>query len=326
MATENMELDKLLPETRALVNKVVQRNMADGILFSAGTDTSIIAYEAVKFNPNIQAVTVSFKQGKPRDTEYVKRMVEFLKLNHEFYVFDIEEALSAAQDIIKVLKTFDPMDVRNTVPAYIGLTVAKKKSVTSVFTGDALDELFGYPWQFHLSESVFEKALSAMWGEMTFSSIPMGNSIGVTVKTPYLDPLFMEFAKNLPVKLKVKVENGVKYGKWIMRKAYDGLIPDEVVWRSKAPLEQGTGTWVLPDYFDKKISVEDFEEKKKLYLEQDDVILTSKEQLVYYEIFRKLYGRPSEVYNDTTGKQCPNCKGYVKTNIRFCKICGTYPI
>ena len=181
MKPNKPDLAKLLPEASALVSKVAQKNMAEGILFSAGTDTSIIAYEAVKFNPDLKALTVSFKQGKPKDTEYVKKMVDFLNLDHEFHVFDIKEAINAAKDVVKVLKTFDPMDVRNTVPAYIGLTVAKKKGIKSVLTGDALDELFGYPWQFHLSETEFAKALSDMWGEMTFSSIPMGKSVGVTI-------------------------------------------------------------------------------------------------------------------------------------------------
>jgi len=237
MKSDKLDLVKLLPEARALVSKVVQRNMAEGIMFSAGTDTSIIAYEAVKYNPNIKALTVSFKQGKPKDTEYVKKMVDFLKLDHEFYVFDIEEAVNAAERVVEVLKLFDPMEVRNSVPAYIGLTVAKKKSIKSVLTGDALDELFGYPWQFHLSETEFTQALSDIWGEMTFSSIPLANSVGVTIKPPYLDPLFMDYAKKLPVRLKVNFENGIQYGKWLLRKAYDGLIPEEVVWRSKAPLE-----------------------------------------------------------------------------------------
>jgi asparagine synthase (glutamine-hydrolysing) len=326
MKPGEQDLVKLLPEARALVSTVVKNNMAEGILFSAGTDTSIIAYEAVKYNPDIQAITVAFKQGKPRDTEYVKKMVDFLKLNHETHVFDVEDAIDAAKDVVKVLKTFDPMDVRNTVPAYIGLTVAKKKGIKSVLTGDALDELFGYPWQFHLSETEFAKALSDMWGEMAFSSIPMGNSVGVTVKAPYLDPLFMDYAKKLPVKFKVNIENGTKYGKWLLRKAYADLIPNDVIWRGKAPLEQGTGTWVLPDYFEKEMPTADFEEKKKLILEEDDVILTSKEQLVYYEIFRKRFGKPSEVYGEPVGRQCPLCKGYVKTKIGFCKICGNYPI
>jgi asparagine synthase (glutamine-hydrolysing) len=320
------DLAKLLPEARAIVTKVVQRNMAEGILFSAGTDTSIIAYEAVKFNPKIKALTMAFKEGKPKDTEYVKKMVSFLKLDHEFHVFDAEEAVNAAKKVVQVLKTFDPMDVRNTVPAFVGITVAKEKGLDAVITGDGLDELFGYPWQFHLSDDEFVKNLSDMWGEMTFSSSPMGDSVGVKVKQPYLDPLFMDYAKKLPVSLKVNTENGVKYGKYILRKAYAGLIPDDVIWRGKAPLEQGTGTWVLPEYFNNKISDAEYNEKKLLYLDQDDVTLTSKEQVVYYEIFRKLYGKPSLMFNDPDGIQCPNCKSRIKTNIKFCKVCGTYPI
>jgi len=323
---EQSEYINLLPEVRALVNKVVQRNMAEGILFSAGTDTSIIAYEAVKFDSDIKALTLEFEHGTPKDRKYVKEMVEFLNLNHELLVFGHDEMVAAAEKVVEILKTFDHMEVRNSVPVYIGLTAAKEREIKSIFTGDALDELFGYPWQFHLSEAEFKRELSNMWKVMRFSALPLGEAVGVEVKQPYLDPLFMEYAKNVPVKLKVNMENGVKYGKWLMRKAYEGVIPNEVVWRSKAPCEQGTGTEVLPRYFDEKIPDEEFNEKQKLYLDNDGVNLLTKEQLVYYEVFRKKFGKPSEVYNDKNGKQCPNCKGYVNLKTKFCKICGAYPI
>jgi asparagine synthase (glutamine-hydrolysing) len=323
---EHSEYVNLLPEVRALVSKVVQRNMAEGIMFSAGTDTSIIAYEAIKFNPNLKALTVEFEHGTPKDKKYVNKMVEFLKINHEFLVFGHDEMVAAAEKVVEILKTFDHMEVRNSVPVYIGLTAAKEKGIKSVFTGDALDELFGYPWQFHLSETELVQALSDMWNVMRFSSKPLGNAVGIKVKIPYLDPLFMDYAKKVPVKLKVNIENGVKYGKWLLRKAYEGVIPNEVVWRSKAPCEQGTGTEVLPTYFDEKVTTEEFEEKKKLYINKDDVNISTKEQLVYYEFFRKKFGKPSEAYNDKSGKQCPNCKGYVDTRTKFCRICGTYPI
>ena len=323
---EQSEYINLLPEVRALVNKVVQRNMAEGILFSAGTDTSIIVYEAVKFDPDIKALTLEFEHGTPKDKKYVEKMVEFLKLNHELLVFGHDEMVAAAEKVVEILKTFDHMEVRNSVPVFIGLTAAKEGGIKSVFTGDALDELFGYPWQFHLSAAEFKRELSNMWNFMHFSSLPLGEAVGVEVKQPYLDPLFMDYAKNVPVKLKLNMENGVKYGKWLMRKAYEGAIPNEVVWRGKAPCEQGTGTEVLPRYFDEKIPTEEFEEKQKLYLDKDGVNLSTKEQLVYYEVFRKKFGKPSEVYNDKSGKQCPNCKGYVSTKTKFCKICGAYPI
>jgi len=323
------EYSHLIPETKALVNKVVQKNMGEGILFSAGTDTTIIAYEAVKYKPDIPALTIAFKQGDPKDTEYVKKMVAFLKLkDYETHVFDREEALANVPKVVKALKTFDPMDVRNSMPVYIGMSIMKKKKVMSVLTGDGLDELFGYPWQFHLSEDELYKKQLDMWAEMGFSSIPLSKSLGMEVKQPYLDPLFMDWAKKLPIKVKINLHDGVKYSKWLLRKSYEDVIPKDVIWRPKAPLEAGTGAAALHTVLESEFTDKDYKEKKKKILEADDVKIRDKEQLVYYEAFRKIFGKPSEVFPnaDKGAKQCPECKSYVKTRIQFCKVCGAYPI
>ena len=66
MSLDPSEVNKLLPNVRKLVNKCVKRNMADGFLFSAGTDTQIIAYEAVKYKPDIPCLTLAFKHGNPK--------------------------------------------------------------------------------------------------------------------------------------------------------------------------------------------------------------------------------------------------------------------
>lgn len=302
--------------------------MAEGILFSAGTDTTIIAYEAVKYKPNLPALTLAFKHGSPKDTEYVKKMVAFLKLkDHRTHVFEREEVLENAPKVVQILRSFDPMEIRNSMPVYIGLTQMKVRGINSVFTGDALDELFGYPWMFHLSEKELQQKFQDMWGEMGFSSIPLGKAVGVTIKPPYLDPEFMDYAKNLPIKLKINFHDGEKYSKWIMRKAYEDIIPTDVIWRPKAPLEQGTGTAAFREFLAKEVSDAEFEEKRKRILEEDEVKIGDKEQLIYYEHFRRILGKPLEVFNDKSkGKQCPYCKSFVKTRIAFCKVCGAYPI
>ena len=66
MSINESEVNKLLPEARTLVNKIVEKNMADGFLFSAGTDTQIIAYEVVKYKPDIPCLTLAFKHGQPK--------------------------------------------------------------------------------------------------------------------------------------------------------------------------------------------------------------------------------------------------------------------
>jgi asparagine synthase (glutamine-hydrolysing) len=326
MVIDQTENTVLLSELRVLLNKVIQQNLAEGLLFSAGTDTSILAYEALKFKPDLKAITLIFEQGMPEDIEFVKRMVACLKLDHEFQVFNATDAARTAIKVIGILKTFDPMQVRHAIPIYVGLSKAKEKRLKSVFTGDGMDELFGYPWLFHLSENELLESLHNMWEEMTFSSIPLGESIGIAVKTPYLDPSFMTYAKKLPLRLKINFERGTQYGKWLLRKAYEDAIPSEVIWRPKMALEKGTGTVRLQDVFSKRISNEEFCEKKQIYLEKDEVELFDKEQMFYYELFRNIYGSPSEAYPEKEGRQCPKCKGYVKTKIGFCKICGSYPI
>ena len=323
---DEKEYVDILPETRVLVNKVVQKNMADAMLFSAGTDTQIIAYEAIKYKPKIPCLTMAFKHGNPRDAEYVEKMVHLLNLNQETHVFDGNDVLSFAPKVVKALKKFDPMEIRNSMPVYIGLTLLKKKGLNSVFTGDGLDELFGYPWQFHLSETEFQQKQEEMWPDMSFSSIPMAESMDMNIKAPYLDPLFMNWAKKLPIKLKINMYKGVKYSKWILRKAYEDVIPEEIIWRPKAPLEEGTGTAILRTFFNDMISDREFEERKRKILENDEVKIQDKEQLLYYGHFRDLFGKPSEVYPDNGGIQCPYCKSYVKTRIQFCKVCGAYPI
>src|SRR5512139_3693967 len=106
MTLNEKDYASYLPEVRALVNRVVQRNMAEGILFSAGTDTTIIAYEAMKYKPNLPALTLAFKHGDPKDTEYVRKMVTFLNLkDHRTHVFERKEVLENAPKVVEILRS-----------------------------------------------------------------------------------------------------------------------------------------------------------------------------------------------------------------------------
>jgi len=327
MTINESEVNKLKTEARTLIHNVVKKNLADGFLFSAGTDTQIIAYEAVKYKPDIPCLTLAFKHGQPKDTQYVKMMVDFLHLTHETYQFGKEDLMKFYPKVVEALKKYDPMEIRNSLPVYIGLTLLKEKGVKTVFTGDALDELFGYPWQFHLTEEQFAVKQQEMWAEMGFSSIPMAKSLGMEIKAPYLDPEFQEWAKKIPIKYKINMYNGVKYGKWILRKAYEDVIPKEAIWRPKAPLEAGTGTETLRTYFNDTFTPEEFKEEVAKIKAEDDVEIADQEQLLYYQHFRKVFGKPKDVFPHTPGAiQCPKCKSWQVTKIQFCKKCGAYPI
>ncbi len=207
----------------------------------------------------------------------------------------------------------------------IGLEFAKENGATSVMTGDAADELFaGYHTFLRLEKEKLSKELRKMWNIMTFSSISMGKSIGVDVKIPFLDQNFKAFAMNLDPHYKVQRERGQLWGKWILRKAYEDVLPEEIAWRDKNPIEVGSGTTILPSFFDKKIPDSEFLEKKRKYLESDRVIIRDKEQLVYYETYRSVLGVPHPT--DPKGRTCPQCNSNVPEKATVCRTCGAYPI
>lgn len=318
------KIEEICNELRRLVEKVVERNLAEGILLSGGLDTSILAAVAMKYAP-LKAFTCAFQGAPAPDVEHALLMAKRLNLSHYLHFFTAEELYEAARFVIKTLRVFDPMEVRNSATIYIGLNFAKNNGVKSVMTGDALDELMaGYPWLFKYDEKTLEQVLLKIWKTMLFSSVPIGNTIGVEVKTPYLDADFKDFAMKIGIDYKIREERGNKWGKWIMRKAFENLLPEEITWRRKDPIEVGSGTTTLPAFFNVKISDQEFKDKRRKYSKMDKVTLRDKEQLFYYEIYRKEIGVPRPV--DPKGKICPQCNSNVQQGSDFCRTCGAYPV
>jgi asparagine synthase (glutamine-hydrolysing) len=116
-----------------------------------------------------------------------------------------------------------------------------------------------------------------MWNIMTFSSVPIAKAVGVEAKIPYLDPDFKSFAMKLDSKFKIQEEKGNKWGKWIMRKAFEDILPENLTWRTKDPIEVGSGTTTLPSFFNLRTTDSEFEDKRKKYLEKDKVKIRDKE-------------------------------------------------
>lgn len=301
----------------------VKRNLSDGLLLSGGLDTAIIAYLMVKWRKPY-CVTVALEGAPAPDIPYAKLIVANLGLKHDLHYFGEEELNEAISATIRVLKTFDPMEVRNSAAAYVALKTAKDLGLKSVMTGDGGDELFaGYSFLFKHTPAQLDKALKKMWSKMTFSSIPMGKDLGVEVRPPFIDPQFRAFAEKIDVTLKVRKDRGQMWGKWVLRKAFEGIISKEVAWRVKAPLEVGTGTTTLPAFFDARITDAEFNRKKAEYL-AEDVVIRDKEHLKYYEAFRSIHGIPGAVARGD--KKCPDCGTGVAQDVTFCRTCGAYPV
>ncbi|MDD1776046.1 MAG: asparagine synthase-related protein [Candidatus Methanomethylicus sp.] len=320
------ETEAICSEIRSILNRAVERSMEGnhvGILLSGGLDTSVIAAIASKYG-RPPAYTIALKNAPASDIEYSSLVARTFGLDHSIKYLYEADIFALLPSVIKVLKTFDPMDVRNSMVIYAGLLSAKEDGITAMITGDGSDELMaGYSYFFAMDEKKMVSAQKKLWEIMYFSSVPLAESLSMNARLPFLDDDFKTFAMTLDPKFKVGTEDGRTHGKLVLRKAYEAILPPEVLWRAKTPIEHGSGSTTLPQFFALKMTDETFNEKKVFYKKTDGVTIRDKEHLAYYEIFRSELG-PVQAAKD--GYRCPECGSAVLEGTSFCRTCGAYPI
>ncbi len=288
----------------------MDESRAEGLLLSGGLDSGILAALA----PGVSAFTVTLAPYG-EDGEYAKILTRTLQINWYHRMIGIGEAVDSVPAVIRILKSFDPA-IPNDIATYFGLKLAKEKGAKNVMTGDGSDELFaGYSFMFDLPD--LESYIRGLKNKMCFSSNILGQKLGVEIKQPYLSHEMIELALDIPKDFKIRIEGEKRWGKWILRKAFEDVLPPKIIWQDKRPLEYGSGTRRLRRIISEKISDEEFAEKRRAY----PVRFMSKEHLFYYEIYRKVVGEiPAPEDNQ---RVCPGCGAGIEREANHCHICGT---
>lgn len=310
---------------RTLLMESVERNMGDSIMFSGGLDTTIMAHLSVIAGAKPACYTVAFTEADAPDIPFARSVARKLGLEWNLLRLTPEMLNEELPQVIRILKTFDPMEVRNGVAVYHGLLAAREEGFSKAMTGDAADELFaGYSFSFNLrSEELMDK-LRALWRVMHFSSGPMAAGLSMSASLPFLDPAVAAFAATLGPSDLVGVHDSKKFGKLILREAFEEMIGSEVAWRVKTPIEYGSGTTHLPRFYEARVSDEAFRAGVSSSMAKDGVKIRDKEHLQYYSFYRSIFLPPSATA--TTRCRCPDCGGDVRPESRFCTTCGSYPI
>jgi asparagine synthase (glutamine-hydrolysing) len=302
-------MEKIIHKLREKLSSIIKTTSPDGILLSGGLDSSILA----TFSPEITAFTVSL-EGMGEDIFYSQQVVKKYKIKHCIKIVKIEEALEVIPTIIKILNSFD-LALPNDIVVYFGLKVAKKYGIKRIISGDGGDELFvGYNYMKKIKR--LKEYLLYLVKNMNFSINKLAEEVGIEVVQPYLDKKFIEFAKTISIELKLKKVGGNLWGKWILREGFKEVLPKEIIWREKTPLEYGSGMNYLRKVIEEKISEEEFKEGIK----SSGIKFINKEHFYYYKIFTQLnltIPKPQKME-----KECPVCKGGFPLHRFHCKICG----
>jgi len=291
------------------------------IALSGGLDSSIISH--FLRGKKVEGIAIISEDFVSTDLTYCQRISKETGIPLTIYNSTTSEILEAVENTIKILKNFNDIEIRNNVVMYLAIKWAKDNNKKSIITGDGADELFaGYNFLVNKPEKELESEIKRVCSIMHFPTQEIGKHLGIKIESPFLNQKIVEIANQIPVNLKVKEENGTRYGKWILRKTIEKYIPEQIVWRKKSPMQEGAGTVGLTNLFESIINEEKYVEKKLTIEKNDQVIIRSRESMYYYEIFRKLYGTPVE--EDVVSK-CPYCKHGIN-NSKFCRMCGAFPI
>ena len=307
---------------RMLLEEITSQCDADWIAFSGGLDSSILGQ--IKKEQGLNAITIITKDFLGTDLEYSQIMGKHIGVHLELRYVNINEILNAVKGTIKILKNFNDIEIRNSIVSYLYLNTLKEKNVKKVITGDGADEIFaGYNFLIKKNHAELRTELRRMKEIMHFTSQKIASELGISVQMPYINENVIGLAETLPIEQLVNQKNGVKFGKWILRKAFENNLPSSVIWREKTPMQDGSGTTGLTKMFDSVITDDIYQEKTKKIKSKDGVTIRTKESLHYYELYRENFKVPEY---DSNKNICPDCNTELITNSKFCRMCGKFPL
>lgn len=317
-----------------LESAVKQQLMSDvpyGVLLSGGLDSSIIAAITQKFSkkriesdskeaawwPQLHSFAIGL-EGSP-DLIAAQKAADYIGTVHHEVHFTIQEALDALPDVIYHIETYDITTVRASTPMYLLARVIKSMGIKMVLSGEGSDELFGGYLYFHKApdaKEFHEELVRKMSKLHLYDCLRANKSLmawGVEGRVPFLDKEFIDIAMSLNPsdKMNIRLPDGKqRMEKWILRKAFEDMLPEEICWRQKEQFSDGVGyNWIdtLKKMTEEKVSDAEFARRENRFPVNSP---KTKEEYYYREIYSKLFPSDSaaKVVPHEAGVACSTAK------------------
>ena len=285
----------------AAVHRQLMSDVPYGVLLSGGLDSSITSAIAKKYAqkriesgdtvdawyPQLHSFAVGL-EGSP-DLAAAQIVANHLGTIHHEIKFTIQEGLDAVRDVIYNIETYDVTTIRASTPMYLMARVIKSMGIKMVLSGEGSDELFGGYLYFHKAPNArefHEETVRKLSKLHMYDCLRANKSLaawGIEGRVPFLDKEFMDVA--MRINPQDKMINGERMEKWVLRKAFEDMLPASVAWRQKEQFSDGVGySWIdtLKEMVAVEISDEQLANAKYKFPIQTP---TSKEEYYYRSIF-----------------------------------------
>ncbi|NHM07011.1 asparagine synthase B [Flavobacterium sp. CYK-4] len=287
----------------AAVHRQLMSDVPYGVLLSGGLDSSITSAIAKKYAqkriesddtqaawyPQLHSFAVGL-EGSP-DLAAAKKVADHLGTIHHEIKFTIQEGLDAVRDVIYNIETYDVTTIRASTPMYLMARVIKSMGIKMVLSGEGSDELFGGYLYFHKAPNAkefHEETVRKLSKLHMYDCLRANKSLaawGIEGRVPFLDKEFIDVAMRINPEDKM-IRNG-RIEKWVLRKAFEDMLPESVAWRQKEQFSDGVGySWIdtLKEVVAKEVSDEQLANAKFKFPLQTP---TSKEEYYYRSIFHE---------------------------------------
>ena len=294
---EPMDAAQAISEVRSTLERAVhKRLMSDvplGAFLSGGLDSSIIAAIAKAHMGELHTFSVGM-EGAP-DLEAARRVAAHLDTIHHEYIFSQDEVRQALPEVMYALESFDQDLVRSVIPTYFTSRLAAEH-VKVILTGEGADELFaGYSYyrNYRDPEALqreLHRSITSMHNVnlQRVDRITMAHSIEGRV--PFLDLEMIDLAARIPPQLKLYQDGSKQIEKWVLRKAFEDMLPSDIVWRDKAQFDEGSGTVDMLEHFIHEATHD--KDSQAFRQARPHAKLRSKEEAYYYSIFEDVFDKP----------------------------------
>lgn len=249
----------------AAVERQLMCDVPYGVLLSGGLDSSLVAACAVAhartrvesggtdeaWYPRVHSFAVGL-DGSP-DLAAARKVADMLGTVHHTMLFTVQEGIDALSEVIWHLETYDVTTIRAATPMYLMARKIKAMGIKMVLSGEGADELFGGYLYFHKApdaRAFHEETVAKLDGLHLYDCLRANKSMaawGVEARVPFLDREFLDVAMGFDAELKMCVtpDGQPRMEKHVLRDAFRGAIPDEVLWRQKEQFSDGVGySWI----------------------------------------------------------------------------------
>ena len=292
----------------AAVHRQLMSDVPYGVLLSGGLDSSVTSAIAKKYAqkrvesgdttdawwPQLHSFSVGL-EGSP-DLAAAQKVADHIGTVHHEIKFTIQEGLDAIKDVIYNLETYDTTTIRASTPMYLMARVIKSMGIKMVLSGEGADELFGGYLYFHKAPNAKEfhqETVRKLDKLHMYDCLRANKSLaawGIEGRVPFLDKEFMDVA--MRINPQDKMINGERMEKWVVRKAFEDMLPESVAWRQKEQFSDGVGySWIdtLKEIVEKEVSDEQMKNAHFRFPVQTPL---NKEEFYYRTIFESHF--PSE--------------------------------